>query len=303
MEKPLVSIIILNWNKRELLRKCLSSIRRNVEYPNFEVIVVDNNSSDGSVEMVEKSFSNVGIVENPENYGFAKGNNEEIKVSKGIPFILSNDTIVQRGALTRMVEVLASDEAVGVVGGTLVTPDVQVQLPGYFWPNSLLSAVYPSLYERKMSLKSTTICDGQKEVDWVVGAALMIKRDVINKVGMFYEPYFAFGDEVDLCYRVKKAGYKVVWVTDAKITHLHGATAPLNSKWRRDLSERNRLLFKIKEYSPTETAKAMFLHLIAILRTLVLSFLRRNQHYLQALQSKMKAYSYIKREAEPPPKP
>ena len=82
MEKPLVSIIVLNWNKRELLRKCLSSIRRNVEYPSYEVIVVDNNSSDGSVEMVKKCFSNVTIVENPENYGYAKGNNEGVKVSK-----------------------------------------------------------------------------------------------------------------------------------------------------------------------------------------------------------------------------
>lgn len=303
MEKPLVSIIILNWNKRELLRRCLSSIKRNVEYPNFEVIVVDNNSSDGSVEMVKRFFPDVRLVENPTNYGFCRGNNEGIRVSKGIPFILNNDTVIQRGSLRRMVQVLTSDEEVGIVGGTLVTPDGKVQTPGYFFPKScLLSAVFPSLYKRKMSQTFATF-GSRREVCWVSGAALMIKREVINDVGMFDERYFAFCDEVDLCYRVKRAGYKVVWVADAKIIHVHGATAPLDSKWRRDLNERNTLLFKIKNYPPTETAKELFLHLIDIFRMITLSLVRRDRQYLQAAQSKIKACSYIKSEAERPPIP
>ena len=310
MEKPLVSIIVLNWNKRELLRKCLSSIRRNVEYPSYEVIVVDNNSSDGSVEMVKKCFSNVTIVENPENYGYAKGNNEGVKVSKGIPFILNNDTIVERGAVTKMVRVLTSDKEIGVVGGALVTPDGRVQQHKFFFPtNSILSAIYSGLHERRArkiflrSVKSRTH-KGGIEVDWVSGAALMIKRKVVNEVGMFYEPYFALYDEKDLCNRVKRAGYKVVWVPDAKIIHLHGATAPLDSKWRRDLIERNKLLFIIKEYPLVRArVKAIFLYLIGIPRALILSFLCRDRRYLQAAQSKIKAFSYVKRGVEPPPRP
>jgi len=300
MGKPLISIIILNWDKRELLRRCLSSIGRNVEYPNFEVIVVDNNSSDGSVDMVKRCFPYVRLVKNSANYGFCRGNNEGIRVSKGIPFILNNDTLIQRGAVRRMVQVLNSDEEIGIVGGTLVTPDGRVQTPGYLFPkNSLLSAVYPSLYERKVSPTFATF-SSQREVCWVSGAALMIKREAINEVGMFYEPYFAFCEEVDLCYRVKRAGYKVVWVADAKIIHIHGATAPLDSKWRRDLSERNRLLFKIKNYPAIETTKALFLHLMSIFRTIILWFVRQDRHYLQAARSKIKAYRYIKREAELP---
>jgi len=307
MEKSLVSIIILNWNKRELLKKCLSSIKRNVEYPDYEVIVVDNNSSDESVEMVKKCFPNVKIVENPENYGYAKGNNEGVKVSKGIPFILSNDTMVQRGAVTRMVQVLTSDEDIGVVGGALFTLDGQVQQFNFFFAtNSILSAIYSGLHERrarKTFLRSakSRAHKGGMEVDRVLGAALMIKRKVVNEVGMFYEPYFALYDEQDLCYRVRRAGYKVVWVPDAKIIHLHGATAPLGSKWRSDLIERNRLLFRIRAYPLVlPRLKAIFLYLIGIPRALILSFLYRDRRYLQVAQSKIKAFSYVKREAEPP---
>lgn len=309
MEKPLVSIIVLNWNRRELLRKCLSFIRRNVEYPSYEIIVVDNNSRDGSVDMVEKCFPNVTIVENPENYGYAKGNNEGIRVSKGIPFILNNDTIVKRGVVRRMVQVLTSDKEIGVVGGALVAPDGAVQQHKFFSAtNSILSAIYSDLHERrarKMFLRSlkSRIHEGGIEVDWVLGAALMIKRKVVNEVGMFYEPYFALYDEQDLCYRVKRAGYKVVWVPDAKIIHLHGATALLGSKWRSDLIERNRLLFRIKAYPLVRARlKAMILYEIGIPRALILSFLCRDRRYLQTAQSKIKAFSYVKREVEPPPR-
>lgn len=310
MEKPLVSIIILNWNKKELLRKCLSSIKRNVEYPSYEVIVVDNNSSDGSAEMVKKRFPNTVLVENPENYGYAKGNNEGIKVSKGTPFILNNDTTVQRGAVTRMVQVLTSDEDIGIVGGAVVTPDGQVQQHRFFLPtNSVLSALHSDLHERrarKMFLRSvkSRAYKGGIEVEWVSGAALMIKRKVLNEAGMFYEPYFALYDEQDLCYRVKRAGYKVVWAPDARIIHLHGATAPLDSKWRTDLIERNKLLFRIRVYPLVPARlKAIFLYLIGIPRALILSFLCRDRRYLQVAQSKIKAFSYVKREVELPPGP
>lgn len=236
----LVSIIILNWNGKEHLKKCLKSIKA-ISYPSYEVIVVDNNSTDGSKEMIEKEFGSVKLIKNQKNLGYAGGNNRGIEESKGkYIFILNNDTEVNKGFLEPLVKVLDSDKSVGCVQPKLVYGDHRDLLnavgsyltsTGFLYHYGYRKNADLPMYNRPLSIYSAK------------GAAMLLRKSALDKVGLFDEDFFIFFEETDLCHRLWLAGYKVKYEPASTIFHYEAVDTSRQMKdfTRNYLSFRNRI--------------------------------------------------------------
>lgn len=228
MTKPKVSIIILNWNGLEDTVECLDSLRK-IAYTNHEVIVVDNGSKGNDAQVLEKKFGDyVHLIQNDRNYGYTGGNNIGIRyvLDKSSPeyfLILNNDTIVAPDFLGQMIKVAEIDASIGIVG-----PKVYY----YNFPNRIQGAGGKvNMRTGRASLIGVKEIDAgqydtQREVDYVFGCCLLIKKEAMQKVGLFDESYFCYWDETDYCFRAREAGYKVVCIPEAKIWH----KAPLKLK-------------------------------------------------------------------------
>ncbi|MFH1710130.1 MAG: glycosyltransferase family 2 protein [bacterium] len=223
-----LSICIVNWNVKELLNACLVSIYKNTKDISFEVIVVDNNSSDDSVQMVKKDFPQVKLIANKTNAGFTKANNQAIKISQGRYIMLLNpDTEVTDNAMNKMIKFMESRRDCGALGCKLLNTDGTLQRSCRTFP-SLEVMLYNALFLDSLLPKSRIFgkyfmtwwdFNETREVDQPMGSALMIKKEVLAKVGLFDENIFIWFDEVDLCYRIKKAGWKIYFTPDIQIKH------------------------------------------------------------------------------------
>ena len=227
-----VSIIIPSWNTRELLRQCLKSLISNFQFPisNFEIIVVDNGSTDGSPTMVAKEFPQARLIKNKKNLGFGAANNQGMKTATGDYLLLLNsDTVVGKDAPLKMATFLAENPQVGAVGCRLLNSDGSLQSSAGPFPS--LGVVFVMLFWEHW-LKNLVRSSFKKtiEVDWVMGAALMVRREVIKKVGLMDEGIFMYMDEVEWCYRIKKAGFKVMFYPGAEIVHLFGGSSQTGRK-------------------------------------------------------------------------
>ncbi len=221
-----LSIIIVSWNTRALLAQCLASIYANPPAGEFEVWVVDNASSDGSATMVQKRLPQVKLIENPENVGFARANNQAIRKSSGQHVLLLNsDTMVRPNALTNMVAFIAAHPEAGIVGANILNADGTPQscygsLPSLLSEAALawgLDTLYPflSMFITHLGVEREFV-----ETDWVVGAALMVRQEVLDRVGLLDESYFMYSEEIDLAHRVRRAGWKTYALRDVCIVHL-----------------------------------------------------------------------------------
>lgn len=225
-----VSVIIVNWNVKELLGDCLRSIYSQTKTISFEVVVVDNASSDGSVEMVSKEFPQVKLIANKENLGFAKANNQAIRESKGRYLMLLNpDTIVVGNALATMVLFMDNRKDAGAVGPRILNPDKTVQLTcGRYSPTLLtelwdftkLSSLFPGSRIFGKALMSYWPHDDNREVELISGACMMVRKETIEQTGLMDEHFFLFAEETDWCYRIRKNGWKIYLNADAEIIHL-----------------------------------------------------------------------------------
>ena len=229
MSYPKVSIIILNWNGLEDTIECLESLEK-VTYPNFKVVVVDNGSKGDDVQVLKEKFGHyIHLVCNDKNYGFAGGSNIGIryaldKLNPGYLLLLNNDTVVDPGFLTQMIKVAEADLTIGIAGVKVYSYDSAQWLQSVwgkinFWKGH--AEVIPSVISGR--IRSREIDQGQydqiKEVDWVTGCCFLLKKDAIEKVGLFDEGYFSFWEELDYCLRAKKAGYKTVFIPKGKVWH------------------------------------------------------------------------------------
>jgi len=223
-----LSICIVNWNVEALLRQCLRAIFDNTKGVNLEVIVVDNNSKDESVRMVEKEFPQVKLIANHFNAGFTKANNQAIMMAKGrYLLILNPDTEVIDNALKKMIQFMDSKHDCAALGPKLLNTDGSLQRSCRIFP-TLETMFYSALFLDQLLPGSTTFgkyfmtwwnFDSVREVDQPMGSALMVRKTALDKVGAFDENIFIWFDEVDLCYRIKKAGGKIFFTPDAKIKH------------------------------------------------------------------------------------
>ncbi len=221
-----LSIIIVSWNTCDLLQACLESVYRNAPDCLFEVLVVDNASKDGSLEMVRGRFPRVVVLSNTRNLGFASANNQAIAISSGRYILLLNsDTVVMPGALEKLIEFFEQHPRAGAAGGHLLNPDGSLQYSCSPSPTLRSEARrllrMPGVRTDGYYPMETWDLHKYHEVDVLLGACLMLRKEVLNTVGVLDETYFMYSEEVDLCRRVQLAGWKLFWVPNAFVLH-HG---------------------------------------------------------------------------------
>ncbi|KIC19922.1 glycosyltransferase family 2 protein [Leisingera sp. ANG-Vp] len=234
-----LSIVIVNWNTRDLLRDCLQSVEAGRASLKLEILVVDNASSDASAEMVRSEFPGVHLIENRKNLGFAAGNNVALRRAKGrIVMLLNTDTLVHGGVLAEAVAWMDAHPDTGVIGPRVLNSDGSVQ------PSC---SAFPSLKHLTMqALGLTRIArwdsyrmtgwdrSSELNVDVISGAAMFVRRKAIEEVGLLDETFFFYGEETDWCHRFASAGWRLVFVPIPEVTHFGGgAVGKLNH--RRDV--------------------------------------------------------------------
>lgn len=246
---PLVYIIILNWNGKNILQDCLSSVKK-LKYPNYKILVVDNNSTDNSIQFLKNT--EIELIINKKNYGFTKGNNIGIQyaLKKGADYIclLNNDTEVDSLWLTNLVNEAEQDETIGALSSKIL----------FSWNKNLINST-----GHMMNLRGNTWDIGigridtprfniKKEVISICGAAYFVKAKVLKEIGLFDSKYFAYYEDVDLSLRILKAGYRLVYIPSAIVYHKFSTKAIHDSPFKIYLSKRNRIwmilkLFPFKE--------------------------------------------------------
>ena len=223
-----VSVIIVNWNSRDILRNCLRSVYKDFGRLSLEVLVVDNASSDGSVELVHEEFPQVGLICNDENLGFSSANNQAIRNSNGrYILLLNNDAYLLEDALEKMVRFMDSHPQAAALGPKLLNEDGSTQPSTNNFPALGAMALNKLIGKSPLATRLMGEFSMQhwgyghtRQVDMVTGACMMIRREALEEVGLFDENIFMYHEETDLCYRMKKAGWKVYFYPDAKCVHL-----------------------------------------------------------------------------------
>ena len=251
---PDFSVILVCWNNKDYLEPCLNSLYGGKLRYTFDVIVVDNGSTDGSQEMLREKFPEIVVIQNDHNVGLGRASNQGIEATQGrYVLLLNNDTIVNGPSLDLMVEFMDTTPEAGAVGGRMLNPDGSFQAADARFPSiweefliaTRLGALFwPNFPDRTYSKQVTT-------VDWLGSACLLLRRDAIDRVGLLDEEYFIYGDEADLQYRLKKAGWLVYFLPDATTIHFGGRSL---DRWRRrKMVYRGKMLFFQKNYGALRT--------------------------------------------------
>lgn len=238
-----LSIVILSYNTKDLLRGCLNSIRRVRGELEFEVLVVDNASSDGSADMVRKLFPWVLLIQNEHNLGFARGNNvAKDRVQGENVLFLNSDTEVYKGSLGRTIDFLGENPDTGVVTCKILLkrggldkdsrrsfPTPWVSLTHFTGMDKLFprSSIFAKYWYGHISENIT------HEIDVAQGAFFLVRKRVLDEVGWYDEDYFLDGEDIDLCWKIKSKGYKIMYYPEASILHLKKASKKTNSKAQR----------------------------------------------------------------------
>jgi len=242
-----LSIIIVNWNTKNLLLQCLESVYQTIKRIEMEVFVVDNGSIDGSVVAAKERFPEVKFIQNEINLGFAMANNQALRLAKGRYLLLLNpDTQVKKGAIERLISFMDAHSEAGGAGAQLLNSDGSRQNSIANFPSlatellnkSLLRWLFPKAFPGKERNYPEPI-----EVDSVIGACMIIGRDAIEQVGLLDEDYFLFLEETDWCYRMKRAGWKIYHVPQAEIYHFQGKGVEIEKKKARVEYYRSRYHF------------------------------------------------------------
>ncbi len=262
MKKSDLSIVILNYNTSDLLGNCLESILNAESKMSYQVIVVDNGSNDNSVAMLKSKYKWINLIETGENLGFAKGNNKARSLVKSdYVLFLNTDVIISRGTLSTCLNYLIKNKfgaltcKLVLANGTLdkdarrsfITPWVGLvhlflKLDLLF-PRSRIFAKYWYGYIPE---------DEVHEVDAIQGAFFLAPKKVLDEVGWFDEDYFLDAEDIDLCWKIKKHGYKIVYYPKVSITHLKGATKGKNNKAKRYISFRDKLKYRLSGVNSME---------------------------------------------------
>ncbi len=229
-----LSVIIVSWNAKDYLVKCLQSLIPELEGTNAEMIVVDNFSSDGAPDIIEKIFPTVKLIRNDRNLGFAKANNIGIKISSGEYVCLMNsDIIVRKGCIHRLLEYMNSNTNVGVVGPKTLNADGSLQRSCFSLPtiwNSLcrvfaLDSLFPKTQLFGRRLMTYWAHDEIRSVEALNGCFLLVRREALNEVGLLDEGFFIYGEDLDWCKRFRDQGWGIVFYPQAEAVHYGGASS------------------------------------------------------------------------------
>lgn len=235
-DKREVSIIIVNYNKYELTQKCIKSVCKNVINIKYEIIVLDNASTNNSFETLKKKYKNdshINVIKNEKNTGFGDGNNKAVKLAKYKNILLLNpDVIVLENSIEKMLNKLDENVNYGVLGCMLLNGDNTLQyscrrfLPfkDFIKARTPLKILFSKnkieVINNKYLMKEYNH-NYEKSVDWIMGSCLLLRKSDFEDVGGFSKEYFMYFEDVDLCYKMKKSGKEVVYLPDAKMIHLH----------------------------------------------------------------------------------
>lgn len=269
------AVIIVSYNTRQLLRNCLSSLQKMQKRHQYAITVIDNGSSDGSVEMVKDDFPWVKLIESGKNLGFAAGNNLALKKMKADLYILLNsDTEVEKDSLDKLVDFMANSDF-GIGSCKLYFADGSFQpnfgdkpdpLPIFIWLSGLddilpfrdklpsLHKKYPSSYQK------------EAEVSWVSGSVMAIKKEVLEKTGFLDERIFMYGEDIEYCLRASKAGFKIGWIPQSQVMHIGGGSSK-NPNFKQWLGEYRGLIYVYNKYYGQ--LAALFLKLLIYFFTFV----------------------------------
>jgi N-acetylglucosaminyl-diphospho-decaprenol L-rhamnosyltransferase len=246
---PDFSIILVSWNNIAYLEPCLDSLYKSKLHYEFDVVLVDNGSTDGTQTLLREKYPQVKVIQNDHNVGLSRACNQGIEATTGsYVLLLNDDTLVNGTSLDILVEFLNAHPEAGAVGGQLLNPDGSVQSCYNHFPSlheefliatrlgPLFWEGYPGIVEGKEI----------KSVDWIGSACLMLRRVALEQVGVLDEEYFIYGDEADLQYRLKKAGWQVYYLP--QVTTIHFGGRSLNRWRRRKMVYRGHMLFFRKNY-------------------------------------------------------
>lgn len=230
-----MAIIVVNWNTKDLLEKCMESVFDTTDSSRIQVVVVDNGSTDGSVEMIRSKFPLVELIQNLENTGFAKANNQAIAATDSeFVMLLNSDTRIMGGAIEGLHEFMSENLAAGAAAPLLTHPQdrfrvlscgYQPTLRALFNHYMMLSSLFRrSRFFRGVNLFAGSHDDVVREVDWLSGACLVIRRAVIDTVGALDDSWFMYAEDMEFCDRIARAGWKLYHVPSEKVEHIGGAS-------------------------------------------------------------------------------
>lgn len=272
-----LSIIIVNYNTKELLKQTIQSVIDNTENISYEIIVVDNASVDGSVDMVNKDYPQVRIIENTENLGFSKANNKGIKIACGrCIMLLNSDTYVLESCLESCINYMDKYKDIGTVGCKVVLANGKLDHAckrGFPTPEASLyyllklDKLFPKVKKFGQYKMSYVLEDDISEVDSLTGAFMIVRREVIEKIGGLDEAFFMYGEDIDWCYRIREAGYKIMYYPKVKIIHYKGQSS--KKKRLKTIYEFHRamyLFYKKHYYKKYNFLVTLFVYIGIVLR-------------------------------------
>lgn len=276
-----VSIILVNYNTKELTRDCLKSILDKTQGLNSEIFVVDNASSDGSCEMIEQEFSQIKLIKNSQNLGFGKANNIAIKQSNAkYIFLLNTDTILLNNAVKMFFDFMEKPEnsKVGCCGGNLYNQDMSYQhtysnFPTFkkiIFEELWLHKVFKTYYRKNINIEDNKPLEEVKDVGFIVGASLFLRKEALDKVGCFDEDFFFYGEETELIFRLIKNGYRATMIPETKIIHLGGASTSKTRLEKIIALRKSENLYFIKSYGKVYAFEVRIMRFICdIIKTVV----------------------------------
>jgi hypothetical protein len=246
-----LSVVVVSYNVKDLLRQTIQSVYDTYKSNDLQVIVVENGSADGSGEMVQKEFPKVNYIESKVNLGFSKGNNLARGVIKGdLVLFLNADTKVSENTLETCIKKLTSDPRIGAVSCKVMLPNGKIDYSCHrglptpwntfcYWTG--LSKIFPKS-KTFSGYKATYLNTNESHfIDCVSGTFIMVKKEVLEKVNWWDEDYFWNGDDIELCYQIKKVGYKIWYEASVDIMHFKGSSSGLWSTAKAKVSEETKI--------------------------------------------------------------
>ena len=241
MTSPQISIVIVNWNAGDLLQHCVESVAKSRLSLPFEIIVVDNASSDESVSSLRQSAASLlsnqqlRIIQNSDNVGFGRANNQAFALSESpFVFLLNPDAAVEPAAIQTLLETLQSDPRIGASGPRILNPDGSTQVSVYFSPPSFwhtflwqlkLHRILPKRIRGELLLGPHWAHDRKRDVPMFIGAALLVRREVLDEVGGFNEQFEMYSEDTEWCWRMRQSGWRLVFNPSAIVMHHGGISA------------------------------------------------------------------------------
>src|SRR3990170_6021491 len=290
--------ILVNWNTKQLLLNCINSIYATVADLKYQITVVDNGSLDDSVKAVHERFPQVVVIENVENRGFAAAVNQALEENlAGYTVLLNTDSVLQKGAIHTLYTFMEQHGDSGMVGAQLIKPNGTRQhsydnyptLATELFNKSLLRVFFPRKYPSKKQVLNQPV-----EVESVIGACLMVRNETVKQVGRLDENYFFFLEETDWCYRIRKAGWKIYHVPDAKVIHIGGESKKM-APWQSQVEYcRSLYIFFKKNRSGLSYIVLRILYVMKIVLNLIANIIGNMFVLFQSRKQRYRLMIYFK---------